>query len=138
MLRLEDDAPAIGQRAVFDVDLFNPCWLWPQAPLDGVAAIAVDVGALPYNFQLSHDVANVVPRPAAQSASGELLVKLGGCAGTPIARLPLDRARANPALTLLQAPLPPLSGRHDLCFVFAGKGPDPLWAIDSVRLVPRP
>lgn len=138
LLRVEDDAPAAGPRAAFDVDLFDPCWRWPQAPLNGVAGIAVDVGALPYNFQLWHDISNVVPRPSPRSESGELLVHLDGCTGAPIARLSLERARADPAVTRLEAPLPALTGRHDLCFVFTGKGPEPLWAIDSVRLLPRP
>ena len=52
-LQLEDDAPADGARAIFSVDLFNPCWLWPQAPLDGSGGIAVHVGQIPYNFQLA-------------------------------------------------------------------------------------
>ncbi len=135
-LRLEDDAPAEGPRAVFDVDLFDPCWIFERAPLDGIGSIAVDVGAIPYNFQLAHDIGGIVPRPAPASAEGDLLVKLDGCSGTPLATIPLDAAAKNPALTTLTATLPPIAGAHDLCFVFAYRGHDPLWAIDRVRLVP--
>jgi len=133
-LRLEDDAPADGPRAVFNVDLFDPCWLWPSAPLDGIASIEVTVGQIPYNFQLAKDVANIVPRPTPSTAHGELLVKLDSCSGATIATMPLDPALAHSALTRLSAPLPLQSGSHDLCFVFATRGTDPLWTIDRVQL----
>jgi hexosaminidase len=135
-LRLEDDAPANGPRAVFDTDLFDPCWIFEHAPLDGIGGIAVDVGQIPYNFQLAHDITGIVPRPAPTSAQGDLLVRLDGCNGTPLATIPLDKAVANPAITTLTASWPPIAGAHDLCFVFAYRGHDPLWSIDKVRLVP--
>ena len=135
-LRLEDDAPAEGPRPVFDVDLFDPCWIFEHAPLDGIGGIAIDVGAIPYNFQLAHDITGIVPRPAPRSPEGELLVTLDGCNGTPLATIPLDAAAKNPAITTLTASFPPVAGAHDLCFVFAYRGHDPLWAIDKVRLVP--
>jgi hexosaminidase len=135
-LRLEDDAPANGPRAVFDTDLFDPCWIFEHAPLDGIGGIAVDVGQIPYNFQLAHDITGIVPRPAPTAARGDLLVQLDGCNGTPLATIPLDKAAANPAITTLTASWPPIAGAHDLCFVFAYRGHDPLWSIDQVRLVP--
>ena len=137
-LRLEDDAPASGPRAVFDTDLFDPCWIFERAPLDGIGGIAVDIGQIPYNFQLAHDITGIVPRPAPTSPNGDLLVKLDGCNGTPLATIPLDKAIANPAITTLAASWPPIAGAHDLCFVFAYRGHDPLWSIDKVRLVPAP
>jgi hexosaminidase len=136
ILRLEDDAPANAPRAIFDVDLFNPCWLWENAPLDRIGGIAVQVGQLPYNFQLAHDIANVVPRPVPSSAEGELQVKLDSCEGATIAKIPLHAAIANPALTTLSASWPPVDGAHDLCFEFSANGNDQLWAIDRVQLVP--
>jgi len=135
-LRLEDDAPAEGPRAIFSVDLFNPCWLWPHAPLDGIAGVSVRVGQIPYNFQLANDAAHIVPRSAPSSANGDLLVKIDGCKGPTLATLPLDAASANPALTTLSASWPVITGAHDLCFEFAYRGNDPLWAVDSVELVP--
>ncbi len=135
-LRIEDDAPPAGARAFFDVDLFDPCWIWPDAPLDGIARIEAVVGQLPYNFQLWNDVRNIVPRPAPASVPGELQVRLGGCDGQTLAALPLAAAAANPALTTLSAPLAAHPGRGDLCFRFSGKGHDPLWAVDEIRLLP--
>jgi hexosaminidase len=138
VLRLEDDALREGPRAVFDVDLFNPCWLWRRAPLDGVSGIEVTVGQIPYNFQLAGDAKNIVPRPKPSAPHGELLVMLDGCKGREIARIPLDPALANPALTALDASWPPIAGTHDLCFEFATEGHDPLWAIDRVKLMRAP
>ncbi|HJU39875.1 MAG TPA: family 20 glycosylhydrolase, partial [Tahibacter sp.] len=94
ILRLEDDAPVAGPRPVYTVDIFDACWLWPQAPLDGVARIAAEVGNLPYNFQLWRDIKNVVVRKPA-NADGELVVLLDGCDGKPWATIPLTAAKAN-------------------------------------------
>jgi hexosaminidase len=138
VLRLEDDAPREGERAVFDTDLFNPCWLWQHAPLDGIAGVAVTVGQIPYNFELAGDAKNIVPRPKPSTPNGELLVMLDDCKGRPLAKIPLDAALGNPTLTTLAATWPPVTGAHDLCFVFAAEGHDPLWAIDRVRLVRTP
>jgi hexosaminidase len=134
-LRLEDDAPREGDRAMFDVDLFNPCWLWKAAPLDGTRAIAVRVGQVPYNFQLAGDSAHVVPRPKPARAGGELRVHVDTCDGALLAALPLDAALKDAGLTTLDAPWKAPSGTHDLCFEFAADGSDPLWAIDDVMLV---
>jgi hexosaminidase len=51
-----------------------------------------------------------------------------------LVRLPLAPAVAEPALTDLSAPFPSQAGTHDLCMVFTGKSPDPLWVIDAVSL----
>ncbi len=132
-LRLEDDAPFEGERAVFLVDIMDPCWIYERAALDGVTHIDVRVGQLPYNFQLWKDASGIVTREPA-TESGELLVRLDSCEGEVLATLSLAPALMNPALTDLSAPLPEQSGAPDLCFVFTGKSPDPLWVIDSVAL----
>ncbi|MGM9451611.1 hypothetical protein RRF55_29110, partial [Klebsiella sp. K47] len=44
LLRLEDDGPAEGKRAIFNVDIFNPCWLWKDADVDGIAKLRVRAG----------------------------------------------------------------------------------------------
>ena len=134
-LRLEDDAPASGPRAFFDVDLFDPCWQWKAAPLDGVTRIAVQVGQVPFNFQLGSDAAAIVPRPLPATPEGELRVLADGCTGEPLAVLPLAPARGQAALTTLGAALPARTGAHDLCFVFSGRGHDPLWTIERVQLL---
>ncbi|MBT2747230.1 MULTISPECIES: family 20 glycosylhydrolase [unclassified Lysobacter] len=137
-LRLEDDAARDGgrdgARAALTVNLIDPCWIYPAAQLDGVARIQATVGQVPYNFQLWHDTNKIVTRKA--TLGGSLEVRLDDCKSTPIARLPLSAARQSDGLTTLEATLPKLEGRHDLCFVFASGGHDPLWALDRVVLKP--
>jgi hexosaminidase len=133
-LSLEDDAPAPGPRAAFLTDIMNPCWIYEAAPLDGVTAIEIDVGQLPFNFQIGRDVDRIHFRPPATPA-GEMEVRAGGCDGERIASLPLAPAAANPAVTRLRAPIAPRRGTADLCFTYTARGPNPLWAIDAVNLV---
>jgi hexosaminidase len=135
-LALEDDAPATGPRASFLIDIMNPCWIYEAAPLDGVTAIAIDVGQLPFNFQIGRDVDKIRFRAPA-TAAGEFEVRINGCEGERIAVLPLAPAMANPAITRLSAPIAPRAGMHDLCFTYTARGPEPLWAIDAVQLMTR-
>ncbi|QWP77830.1 family 20 glycosylhydrolase [Lysobacter sp. K5869] len=139
-LRLEDDAARDGSRdgarAALTVNLIDPCWIYTGAKLDGVAALIATVGQVPYNFQLWHDTDKIVTREAEPDAALE--VRLDDCKSAPIARLPLRPAQGRDGLTVLEAPLPKLSGTHDLCFVFASGTHDPLWALDRVRLQPAP
>jgi hexosaminidase len=136
-LALEDDAPARGPRAVFMTDIMNPCWTYTQAPMDGVTAIAIDVGQLPFNFQIG-DARNHIVFAPPRTPAGEMEVRADGCTGDPIAVLPLAPAAANPAVTRLRAPIRPLTGAHDLCFTYTARGPEPLWAIDAVQLETKP
>ena len=133
-LRLAGPTSSDAPTHYYNVDLFDPCWLWPQAPLDGVRAIAVDAAPLRYNFQLAHDVTSIVPRPTPSTPNGELVVTRGGCGGERIATIALPAHAGADGAVHLVAPLPATNGAHDLCFRFSGRGPDPLWAIDRVRL----
>ena len=53
VLNLEDDAPVHGERAVFLVDIMEPCWIFEGADLTGIKSIAVTVGQFPFNFQIA-------------------------------------------------------------------------------------
>lgn len=132
-LALEDDAPATGPRASFLIDILEPCWIFSAAALDDVRAIAIEVGQLPFNFQVGKDRDTVRFRPPTTPA-GEFEVRLG-CAGERIAVLPLAPATSNPAVTRLIATIASQSGTHDLCLTYTARGVDPLWAIASVELV---
>jgi hexosaminidase len=112
----------------------NPCWIYEAAPLDGIAAIELEVGQLPFNFQIGRDAEHIHFRPPA-TAAGEMEVRAGGCAGERIAILPLAAAAANPAVTRLRAPIAPRRGAADLCITYTARGPNPLWAVHSVQLV---
>jgi hexosaminidase len=136
-LRLEDDAPATGPRAFFNVDLFDPCWVFPRARLEGVDRIRVRIGQLPYNFQLWKDLANIVPRPQPDTPAGELIVRRDGCDGAVLAKVPLADARLHADVSAVDATIAAQTGVHDLCLTFSGEGHDPLWAIDDVTLQAR-
>ncbi len=134
-LALEDDAPLAGPRAIFHVDIMNPCWLFRAARLDGVHAIEARVGQVPFNFQIGEDV-NQIHFPRPRSPEGELEVRRDNCEGTVLARIPLEPAARSEAVTTLPPEaIAPQSGTHDLCLRFAQPGLDPLWVIDSVHLV---
>lgn len=133
VLQLEDDAPVAGPRAAFLTDIMNPCWIYENASMEGVTGIALDVGMIPFNFQVGTDIRKIVFRPPA-TAEGEFEVRIDGCEGDRIAVLPLAQAALNPAVTRIHAALAPLRGRRDLCITYTAKGPDPMWALDAVQL----
>jgi hexosaminidase len=135
-LNLEDDAPAKGPRAVFLTDVTDGCWIWPQADLGHIGAIAAGVGQLAFNLQLGDDAIAASVRPAA-GGRGVLQVRMDGCKGALIASLPTAPAEANPAVTTLSATIPARGGRHDLCFTFTHTAVDPMWALSWVRLEPE-
>jgi hexosaminidase len=135
LLSLEDDAPLQGERAVFLVDIMNPCWMYRAADLSEVGAIAASVGQVPFNFQIGDDIKKI-PLRKPQSPAGELEVRIDGCEGEKIATLPLAPAVKSHAVT----ELPPVAvakrtGPHDLCFTFTQAAVDPLWVLDAVQLV---
>ena len=137
-LALEDDAPLSGQRALFLIDIENPCWIYPSTDLDRIATITAAVGQVPFNFQIGGDRAKMrFARPV--TADGELEVRIDTCDGDLYARLPLAAAVSSDAVTVL----PPQavarrSGRHELCIRFAQSEVDPLWALDWIDLRPAP
>ena len=134
-LNLEDDAPVAGSRAVFLVDIMNPCWIYQGRDLADGGVLTVAVGNLPFNFQLGADLAKIALRPP-RTAEGELEVRADSCAGDLVASLPLARAALSAAVTPLRVNIPPRPGRHDLCLQFTAPGVDPIWAIDWVRFEP--
>ncbi|HET6586187.1 MAG TPA: family 20 glycosylhydrolase [Oleiagrimonas sp.] len=133
-LRIEDDRPLHGSRPVYKVDIGNTCWLWKNAPLDGVRAITLRVGNLPWNYKIPYVFDSVVARPQA-TPGGEIDVHLDTCDGPRIARLPLAGAAKSMLQTTLEATLPELHGMHTLCLFATG---DPrkgtIRVIDTVRL----
>jgi hexosaminidase len=135
VLNLEDDAPVRGERAVFLVDIMQPCWIFEGADLTRITSIAATVGQFPFNFQIGKDRDAIHLRPP-QGPDGELEVRVDGCEGERIVVLPLGPTAGNAGVTRLPAAaIAPRAGRHDLCFTFTGRGIDPMWAIDSIELV---
>lgn len=131
-IHLEDDAPASGPRARFTVDIQDPCWIWPSAPLPDAASVQVRVGQVPFNFQIGaakDQIQFVKPR----GELPELVLYRGSCQGPELLRLPLTDAVTQPGVTTLPAlPLPPLNAVEDVCFRFAQHRLEPVWVIDHV------
>ncbi len=137
VLRLEDDAPLEGERAFFNVDIVDPCWIWPDVDLADGATLRAAVGQLPFNFQIGKD-ARAIRRGDARTASGELEVRVGDCSGEPVAVIPLESAARNPALSMLgPIAIPPQPGGGRVCLRFARPAIDPVWAIQWVTLQDR-
>jgi hexosaminidase len=135
LLSLEDDAPLQGERAVFLVDIMNPCWLYRDADLSQVTAIAASVGQVPFNFQIGDEI-KMFPLRKPQTPAGELEVRMDGCEGEKIATLPLAPATKSQAVTqLAPVAIAKRTGPHDLCFTFTQAAIDPFWVLDAVQLV---
>jgi hexosaminidase len=120
-----------GQRYL--VDIMNPCWIYAQADLSAHRKLRVAVTRLPFNFQLGADAAKIV-LAAPKTPAGELEVRADGCAGPPVAVLPLARAAASEGVTVLSGELPAQAGRHDLCFTFTRRTLDPMWVVGWAEL----
>ena len=136
VLNLEDDAPVRGPRAVFLIDIENPCWMLPAADLSQVGTLAAAVGQVPFNFQIG-EAANAIRLYPPRTADGELEVHADSCDSEPIALLPLAPAAGNDAVTVLpQVALPHLTGTHALCLRFTQRKLDPMWALDWIQLAP--
>lgn len=135
LLRLEDDGPAEGQRAVFNVNIFNPCWLWQDVDLSSIGRIRVHAGRIPYNFQLAHDEPARKFAPA-QRAHGEMEV-LANCEGTPLAVMPLPAAPGEDGFVTFESALTQPAKRGDLCIRFTGDTRPDMWVLDHVELLPR-
>jgi hexosaminidase len=135
MLRLEDDGPRLGERAIFNVDIFNPCWTWPRAPLAGIGAVEVRAGRIPYFFQLAHDEPHRTFKPA-KTAHGELELH-AGCDGPLLASLPLPEKTDADGFVTLRAPLHDAPAGADLCLWFTGDTRPAMWVLDRITLQPR-
>jgi hexosaminidase len=128
-------APRAAQGGPYLVDIMNPCWIYPAADLGPGRQIRVAVTRLPFNFQIGADAANIA-LAAPTTPDGELDVRADGCAGTPIAVLPLAPATHGDGVTVLAGALPAMAGRHDLCFTFTERRLDPMWVVGWAELEP--
>ena len=98
-------------------------------------SVAIDVGQIPFNFQVGADREKIRFRAPA-TPMGEFQVRSGGCEGNVIATLPLAPAVNRPGVTRLTASLPEAARAVDLCFTYTAHGVGPLWAIERVTLNP--
>ncbi|MFN7783418.1 MAG: beta-N-acetylhexosaminidase [Lysobacterales bacterium] len=143
VLRLEDDTPnADGgeARARFDVEIFNPRWIWVQPPLAESPRLRVRAGRIPYNFQLHKEEALRRFLPA-RTAHGELRVE-NGCDGALLAEalLPADTdATGFIELELAINAAPASAAATDtvdaLCLRFTGDTRPQMWVLQQAELL---
>jgi hexosaminidase len=135
LLSLEDDAPLVGQRAVFLVNISNPCWIFRGADLSNIVGISANVGQIPFNFQIGKD-ASGIPLVKPRGFGGELEVRLDNCDGKLLASISLEYAMSSAGVSRLPlGRFDPQTGTHDLCLRFTRRSIDPIWTIDSLELV---
>jgi hexosaminidase len=138
LLRLEGATTAGAPTPLYNVDLMNSCWIYPQIDLAATARIEVRTGALPYFFQLWHDADKVVMHTPSGDAD-ELQLHLDTCDGPLLAAtaLPADRLDVRTLTFPLAAATAESRGKHDVCLYFAARSRDPLRLIDWVEPIPR-
>lgn len=132
-LRLEGGPGEAGIR--YNVDIMDPCWIYPALDLTGITHIDVRVGSVPDNFQLWHDAAKVVVRPA-RTPGGELEIHRDTCDGPLLGSLPMAGVPRGTPVTR-HAKVVAKTGVHDLCFLFTGRSKELLRTIDWVGPIPR-
>ena len=131
---LTPDSPAT--RPVYNIDLFNDCFVYPQARLDGIQSVDIDVARLSRNYGLAHDQSKVKAYPL-QSRFGELKVFIDSCdSGQAVAVIPLGDPAVTPNRQTVTARVPAQTGIHNLCFVFASPLSGAFYAIGQVQLKP--
>ncbi|GAA0546348.1 hexosaminidase [Rhizomicrobium palustre] len=113
--------------AVVMVDVMNPCWFYKGIDLSSVRGFDIAVTHLPFNFQIGDDIKHI-PLDAKAAPHGQLEIRLGDCKGEKLAVVPLKANTSH-----LSVKITPQKGAQDLCFVFARRKVDPVWAIDWVQ-----
>ena len=129
-LRLEDGAGEAG--TYFNIDLLDPCWIYPRLDLSNINRIDLRIGTVPNNFQLWHDAAQIVMRPA-HSPAGELEIHQDTCDGPLLASIPMKdvpREKLGTVSARISA-----QGTHALCLFFTGRSSQYLRAIDWITPV---
>lgn len=139
ILRMEDDGPAQGPRARFNVNILQPCWLWQNAPLAAASTLAVRAGRLPYWINQSPEEDASRRYLPARSAHGELDVRLGSCDGPLLASAPLPAQPNADGFITLQATLTQrVTAPDTLCIRFTGNTRPTLWVLDRATLSSTP
>jgi len=117
--------------AIVMVNVMNPCWIYHGLDLSNIRGFDFAVTSLPFNFQIGRDIEKI-PLYLRAARSGQLEIRLDSCSGEILATRKLAAKTSK-----LHAAIAPHAGTHDLCFVFARRKIDPVWAIDWVQPVPR-
>uniref|UniRef100_UPI0035CC3B3E beta-N-acetylhexosaminidase n=1 Tax=uncultured Sphingomonas sp. TaxID=158754 RepID=UPI0035CC3B3E len=124
-------APGASATPAYLVDIRNPCWIDRAVDLSRGGHVAVDVVALPFNYQF----ADGAPARPAPPEPAELVLRRG-CDGPVLATVPLAPVARDGKPHTLVASIAPQAGRQDLCIRLPLATRSPLWALDAVELRP--
>ncbi|WP_236694750.1 beta-N-acetylhexosaminidase [Sphingomonas sp. Leaf343] len=139
----------------FNINLFDTCTLYPDAPLDVARGYTVDVVRLARHYGLAHE-ARMLTEHYNVSDHGELLVQVG-CIAAAAARkggdktarptaagaFPLPDPKTAPQRFTFTGTLPkmtgdqagkPRAGDRDVCFQFTSPLSDPYYTVERVQL----
>ena len=131
---LTPDSPATAP--VYDIDIFDDCFVYPQARMDNIRSVDIDVARLSRNYGLAHDQSKVKAYPQT-SRFGELKVYLDSCdGGQMLAQIPLGDPATTPNRQTVTAQVPAQTGIHNLCLVFASPISGAFYGIGQVQLKP--
>lgn len=133
-LRVPLTPDATATHPVYDIDIFNDCFVYPKADLDHITALRVDFARLSRNYGLAHDQSKVLSHPAS-TPYGELVVHRDSCTGDELGRVVLGDPAITPNQQSATINLPEGSGEHDLCFVFTAPISGPFYAIGAGHLI---
>lgn len=132
-LRLPLTPDAVAGPA-YAMNIFDPCWIYPAAPLDQLGGITVAIGRLPRNFALRQPQRESVVWRYNPSRYGTLLVREGKADGPVLASLPLPDPATAPSRFTLAAPIAGHAATADLYLTIAPPMGGPLYGIDTVQL----
>ncbi|MDQ1094176.1 hexosaminidase [Xanthomonas sacchari] len=123
---------------VYDVDLFDACWIYPGAALRDPARLHVELARLARNFGLTRpQLARRTAHPPGTSGNRLLVrARAHACDGPLLASLPLPEGSAPGVRFSLDAPLPATAAETDVCLIVAAPLDGPLYGIDRVRIEP--
>ncbi|XRD83510.1 family 20 glycosylhydrolase [Dyella acidisoli] len=134
-LHVQPMPDATSMTPVYAVNVFDTCQQYPAAPLDGIRSIHLEAVRLERNYALAHDIKLVVSRPHS-TPYGEFVVHQDRCDGPVLAKAPLPNPASSARRFALNAALTAQHGEHTLCLIFTAPTDGPLYAIDSISLVP--
>lgn len=117
----------------FNVNIFDTCTQWLDAPLSAARTATFEVARLPRHYGLAHE-ASALREHYAVTAHGELVVRRGGCEGTVVGTFPLPDPQTAPNRMRFAAPVDPADGDGALCMQFTSPLSDPFYAIERVVL----
>ena len=127
--------PCTGARAVFLVDIMNPCWIFGARDLDrrhGDRGVGRPVPVQLPDRRGREEIRCAPPT----TPEGELEVRVDGCEGELLARLPLAPAAAirRGHARCRRRRCAAHAGATTCACASRGRAIDPMWAIDSIEL----